>query len=157
MLYGSGDLMYAWCNWKEHTDLGTSSTFQSNKNIITDLINTLPGNSPVNAVQPATVEEAVFSMSAVTSQQSIVITWHVFSVDPNDAPVGWLDSDHVICVNCRFMSFPQQYDESSELQVQSEFGLGVLKSIRGQPVKTSCAIWCAIVQWYWQCVWFDVL
>jgi hypothetical protein len=33
-------------------------------------------------VQHATIEEAVFS------------------VDPNDAPIDWLDSDHVTCVSC---------------------------------------------------------
>jgi hypothetical protein len=46
--------------------------------IVTDLINALPGNSSVNTVQHATIEEAVFS------------------VDPTDATIGWLDSDHVI-------------------------------------------------------------
>jgi hypothetical protein len=40
------------------------------KCIITDLINALPGNSSVNQVQHATIEEAVFSVSAVTSQNS---------------------------------------------------------------------------------------
>jgi hypothetical protein len=55
----------------------------------------------------ATIEEAVFSVSAVTSQQWIVITWHVFSVDATYAPIGWLDSDGVICVYYRFMSVPQ--------------------------------------------------
>jgi hypothetical protein len=49
-------------------------------NIVTDLINALPGNSPVNTVQHATVEETVFS------------------VDPTDAPTDWLDSDHVMCL-----------------------------------------------------------
>jgi hypothetical protein len=38
-------------------------------NIVTDLINALPGNSYVNMVQHATIEEAVFS------------------VDPTDAPI----------------------------------------------------------------------
>jgi hypothetical protein len=33
-----------------------------------DLINTLPGNSSVNMVQHATIEKAVFSVSAVTSR-----------------------------------------------------------------------------------------
>jgi hypothetical protein len=54
--------------------------------IVTDLINALPGNSSVNTVQHATVEEAVFS------------------VDPTDMPIDWLVSDHVICVYCRSMS-----------------------------------------------------
>jgi hypothetical protein len=47
-------------------------------NIVTDLINALPGNSSVNTVQHATIDEAVFS------------------VDPTDAPIDWLDSGHVI-------------------------------------------------------------
>jgi hypothetical protein len=36
--------------------------------IVTDLINALPGNSSVNTVQHATIEEAAFSVSAVTSR-----------------------------------------------------------------------------------------
>jgi hypothetical protein len=59
--------------------------------IIKDLINALPGNNSVNTVQHATIEGVVFS------------------VDPTDAPVDWQDSDHVICVYCRFMSVPQLY------------------------------------------------
>jgi hypothetical protein len=47
-------------------------------NIVMDLIYALPGNSSVNMVQRATLEEAVFS------------------VDPTDVPIGWLHSDHVI-------------------------------------------------------------
>jgi hypothetical protein len=46
---------------------------------VMNLINMLPGNSSVNTVQHATIEEAVFS------------------VDPTDAPIDWLDSDHVMC------------------------------------------------------------
>jgi hypothetical protein len=46
--------------------------------IVTDLINALPGNSSVNTAQHATIEEAVFS------------------VVPTNAPIDWLDSDHVI-------------------------------------------------------------
>jgi hypothetical protein len=64
---------------------------------LTDLINALPGNSSVNTVQHATTEE------------------DVFSVDPPDAPIDWLDSDHVICVYCRFMFVPRLYNESREL------------------------------------------
>jgi hypothetical protein len=47
-------------------------------NNITDLINALPGNSSVNMVQHATMEEAVFS------------------VESTDAPIDWMDSDGVI-------------------------------------------------------------
>jgi hypothetical protein len=58
---------------------------------ITDLNNALPGNSSLNTVQRATIEKALIS------------------VDPTDAPIDWLDSDHVICVYCRFMSVPRPY------------------------------------------------
>jgi hypothetical protein len=67
------------------------------KRTVANLDNTLPGNSSVNTVQHETIEEAVFS------------------VDPTDAPVDWLDSDHVICVYCRSMSDPRLYNESREL------------------------------------------
>jgi hypothetical protein len=46
----------------------------------TNLISTLPGNSSVITVQQARVEKAVFSL------------------DPTDVPIDWLDRDHVICV-----------------------------------------------------------
>jgi hypothetical protein len=45
---------------------------QWRNNIVTDSINALPGNSSVNTVQHATVEEAVFS------------------VDPTDVPIDWI-------------------------------------------------------------------
>jgi hypothetical protein len=48
--------------------------------IVTDLVNTLPDNSFLNTAQHATIEEAVFS------------------ADPTDAPIDWLDSEHVICL-----------------------------------------------------------
>jgi hypothetical protein len=38
--------------------------------IVTDLNNVLPGNSSVNTVQHATIEEAVFSVSVVTWDNS---------------------------------------------------------------------------------------
>jgi hypothetical protein len=65
--------------------------------IVTDFAKSLPGNSSVNTFQQATTEEAVFS------------------VDRTDAPIGWLDSDHVICVYCKSMSVPWLYNESREL------------------------------------------
>jgi hypothetical protein len=40
------------------------------ESILTDLINALPGNSSVNTAQHAKIEEAVFSVSEVTSQNS---------------------------------------------------------------------------------------
>jgi hypothetical protein len=46
--------------------------------IAMDLINALPGNSSVNMVQHAPIEDAVFS------------------VDPTNEPVDWLDSNQVI-------------------------------------------------------------
>jgi hypothetical protein len=36
-------------------------------NIVTDLMNVLPGNSSVNTVQHATIDEAMFSMSSALS------------------------------------------------------------------------------------------
>jgi hypothetical protein len=60
------------------------------KNNVTDLINALPGNSSVNKVQYAKIEA-------------------VFSVDLTDAPIDWLDSDHVISVHCRCMSVLRLY------------------------------------------------
>jgi hypothetical protein len=63
--------------------------FTSGKHIVTDLINALPGNSSVITVQQATIEEAMFS------------------VDSTDAPVDWLDNDHMMYVYCRSMSVPR--------------------------------------------------
>jgi hypothetical protein len=45
-------------------------------------------------VQHATIEEAGFF------------------VDPTDASIDWLDSDHVIYVYCRSMFVPRPYNES---------------------------------------------
>jgi hypothetical protein len=45
-----------------------------------EVINALPDNSSVNTVQHATIEEAVFF------------------VDRIDAPIDWLDTDHMIYV-----------------------------------------------------------
>jgi hypothetical protein len=67
------------------------------KVIVTDLINALPGKSSVNTVQQAAIREAVFS------------------VDPTDAPIDWLDRDHVICAYCRSMSVPRLYKENREM------------------------------------------
>jgi hypothetical protein len=58
---------------------------------VTNLINALPGNSSVNMVKHVTIEESVFS------------------VDPTDAPIDWLDRNHVICVYYRSMSVPRRY------------------------------------------------
>jgi hypothetical protein len=60
-----------------------------NLNIIMDLITALSANSYVNKVQQATIREAVFS------------------VDPTEALLDGLDSDHVICVYCRSISVPR--------------------------------------------------
>jgi hypothetical protein len=62
----------------------------SNKYIVMDLINSLPSNISVNTAQHAKIEDAVFSL------------------DLTDAPVDWLDSDHVICVSsdaCPFRGY----------------------------------------------------
>jgi hypothetical protein len=63
--------------------------------IVMDLFNALPVNSCVNTVWHEKIEEALFS------------------VDPTDAPVDWLDIDHVICVYCRSI-------RSRQLRVTSE-------------------------------------
>jgi hypothetical protein len=44
------------------------------EHIVTDLINALPDNNSVNIVQHATIEETVFS------------------VDPTDTPIDWLEA-----------------------------------------------------------------
>jgi hypothetical protein len=67
------------------------SALPTASDIVMDLINALPGNSSVNTVQQTTIEEAAFS------------------VVPTDAPIDWLDSDHVICVYSRSMSVPRLY------------------------------------------------
>jgi rhodanese-related sulfurtransferase len=61
-----------------------------NQHTVTDLIKALLGNSSVNTVRHE-IEKTVFS------------------VDPTDAPVDWLDSDRVIYVYCRTMSVPRLY------------------------------------------------
>jgi hypothetical protein len=53
---------------------------------VTDLINALPGKSSVDTIKHA-IEEAVFSVSAVTSYNSGQRPRDVFSVDPTDAPI----------------------------------------------------------------------
>jgi hypothetical protein len=58
--------------------------------VVTDLINALPGSSSVNTVQHATVGEAVFS------------------VDLTNAPIDWLDGDHMISP-CRPISISWLY------------------------------------------------
>jgi hypothetical protein len=80
-------------NTREVEQFGTVNTIH----IVTDLINALPGNSSVKTIQQATIEQAVFS------------------VDPTDAPIDWLDSDHVIYVYCRSTSVPRLYNKSREL------------------------------------------
>jgi hypothetical protein len=47
---------------------------------VTDLIDTLSGNSSVKTIQHATIEEAVFRVRGDVMQQWVVVTWHVFSV-----------------------------------------------------------------------------
>jgi hypothetical protein len=54
--------------------------FTQKNNNVTDSTNALPGNSSVNTVQYAAIEEAMFS------------------ADPTNPPVDWLDNDHVIYV-----------------------------------------------------------
>jgi hypothetical protein len=68
------------------------------------LISALPDNTSGNTVQHATVEEAVFS------------------VDPTDAPIDWLDSGHVTCVSCdacRFLGYISDRIRSIQGRVSS--------------------------------------
>jgi hypothetical protein len=46
----------------------------------------------------------------------------VFSLDPIDAPIDWLDSDYVICVYCRSMSVPRLYNEGHEVLGSERIG-----------------------------------
>jgi hypothetical protein len=39
----------------------------------------------------------------------------VFSVDPTDSAIDWLDSDHVICVYCRSTSVPRYISKSDRI------------------------------------------
>jgi hypothetical protein len=61
------------------------------RNNLTGLMNALPGSCSVNTVKHATIEEVVFSVGST------------------DAPIRWLDVDHVVCVYCRSMSVPRLY------------------------------------------------
>jgi hypothetical protein len=63
--------------------------------IVMNFINALPGNNSVNTVQQA-IEE------------------FMFSVDPTDAAIDWLNIVHVICVYCRSMSVPLLYKQVTE-------------------------------------------
>jgi hypothetical protein len=85
--------------WKLSSVDGTHqmSIWTGPKNTVTDLIDALPGNSSLNTVQHATIEEAMFSR------------------DPIDATINWLDSDHMICVCCRSMFSPWLYKLSDRI------------------------------------------
>jgi hypothetical protein len=66
-------ILKTWCGRNFKHDVLTSHSLQffcKGYNIVTDLMNALPGKSSVNTVQHATIEKAVFS------------------VDLNDAPIG---------------------------------------------------------------------
>jgi hypothetical protein len=56
-------------NWKRQWKkcFAAQGRYFEGDNIVRDLINVLPGNSSVNTVQHATVDEAVFSMSSTLS------------------------------------------------------------------------------------------
>jgi hypothetical protein len=90
-----------------HSHGAVTVVYRVHASIVTVLINAFPGNSSVNMVQHATIEEAVFS------------------VDLTDAPIDWLDSDHVICVTCdacpfrTYISNLRVMEGSKQLQVIS--------------------------------------
>jgi hypothetical protein len=52
----------------------------------------------------------------------------VFSVDPTDAQIDWLDSDHVIYVYCRSMSLPWLYKRTTDF-VQGNYELRVSRKL----------------------------
>jgi hypothetical protein len=114
-------------------------------NGVTDLINELPGKSSVNTAQLATIKEAVFS------------------VDPTDTPIDWLDSDHVIYVYCRSMFVPRLYKK----EWQNSFMIVTRKPEDSSKLEEyrrvqEVSLWkfnvwfeefmCAIVQLYCECV-----
>jgi hypothetical protein len=61
------------CNYTD--SLIYEQTMLSTYNIVTDLINALPGNSSVNTVQHATIDEAVFSMSSAPRPVLVTDQW----------------------------------------------------------------------------------
>jgi hypothetical protein len=97
---------YIWTQMSENVWVWTLSLHLPDirKRILTDLVNALPGNCSVNSVQHATIVEAVFS------------------VDPTDALIYRLNSDHVTCVYSISMSVPRLYNESSELLSSERIG-----------------------------------
>jgi hypothetical protein len=99
----------------EYFDKLTLTNF---KDIVTDLINAMPGNRSVNTVQHATIVKAVFS------------------VDPTDAPIDLLDSDHVYVFTvrpCPFRGYINKSDRirSGQLRVTSEYGRSTRTSKQG--------------------------
>jgi hypothetical protein len=62
----------------------------------------------------------------------------VFSVDPTDVPIDWLDSDHVIyCVYCKSMSVPRLYKEVTKfVQGSCELRVAAAAEARKQASKS---------------------
>jgi hypothetical protein len=61
------------CEWYDGSSVGRNRSGYMEFNtvyIVTDLMNALSGNSSVNTVPGATIDEAVISLSAVTSSSS---------------------------------------------------------------------------------------
>jgi hypothetical protein len=54
-------------------------------------------------------DQPVARHSSENTVQHAIIEAAVFSVVQTDAPIDWLDSDHVIYVYCRSMSVPRLY------------------------------------------------
>jgi hypothetical protein len=74
------------------------------------------GNSEMNILRVVINEYGCGTvMELIHTVQHATIEEAVFSVDPTDGPIDWLDSDHVIYVDCRSMSVPRLCSESCEL------------------------------------------
>jgi hypothetical protein len=55
----------------------------------------------------------------------------MFSIDPADAPIDWLDNDHVMYVYCRSVSIPRLYKGVTEfVQIITSYGLQVSHNLK---------------------------
>jgi hypothetical protein len=73
----------------------------------------MPSNSFVNTIQHAKIEEAVFS------------------VDPTEAPIDWLDNDHVRCASCDSCPIRGYITRAVSCKYREKLELGVQKSTIG--------------------------
>jgi hypothetical protein len=123
------------------------------------------------------IGSCVFHIRSDVTHQYIAVTWHVFAVmSVQRAPVDWLDSDHVTYVSCDACPFHcyiskkspggfRAVTSSSSSSGRSTWTSKQAVSLRStEEYKKSARedlinvcfedFICAIVQWYWECVWF---